>query len=709
MYLMKVFFFFTLSLLIQVSITGQEWVSYKSEQQINDLVETDDEMLMATDAGLVVVNKLTLEKTIFNKSNSNLANDHIQRIAMAPNGDVWIGTYDIIMMRFDGSDFEDAETPLSADYDPDNTNLYDFEIAPNGDFWFGSNDGVFHKSGQNWSTYDQEEIGADFFEAWDIAINDEGEVFLGSSFIHKFANGEWSNISEDTQMLSYLDAELFFSSTGDLFYSGDLERIGRYDGQEWQLFDYPGVNGFEAMGFREDQNGNVYLNTLQNSIFQFENNNWVPIENEQTLAFENRTPFYYIDSEGNEWLNDRVYFSVKDDEELRFGTISEYTLESNSIRNIHKSDEGNLYFLNGSEDVIPVLTPTGEWLTLPLPDFQLAADQINDILYLADDNIWLGSFYGLYHFDGTEWTWEMLEPCRSFVRDSQGKIYVQTNSRVHIIEDGEISEYTSDNSGISSLIISGIAVDANDNLWIASFDWDGASAIQKLSTDGTWTTYSGDDHPEFGRPGFDIHFDNEGNMWVVDDIKGVIKFDGTTFSNPILDNAAQLENTDIFSMTSDASGKMYFAHQTGVVTFFNGEWEDLIIEEVANVSSSHKATIEMDDQGTLWWGSQSFGLYSYATGISTSVASEIELNKDFSVYPNPATDYFVLDFNLNESAKVKVFVYNTLGQLQSSYDLGQLAGGQNQETINVEGLPKGLYTVQLQINNKLIAKKILVQ
>jgi hypothetical protein len=44
-----------------------------------------------------------------------------------------------------------------------------------------------------------------------VEINSEGEVFIGSNDIHKFSNGVWSNFSEDTQVLGYIDAEIFLS------------------------------------------------------------------------------------------------------------------------------------------------------------------------------------------------------------------------------------------------------------------------------------------------------------------------------------------------------------------------------------------------------------------------------------------------------------------------------------------------------------------
>ena len=108
---------------------------------------------------------------------------------------------------------------------------------------------------------------------------------------------------------------------------------------------------------------------------------------------------------------------------------------------------------------------------------------INDILFLADDDIWLTSYEGLTHYDGKTWsTNKLLINGKQLAINSQGKIYVLASKRIYIVENGNVSEFTPTNSPLSDLeATSGLGIDANDNLWIASFDWSGNSKIQKVS------------------------------------------------------------------------------------------------------------------------------------------------------------------------------------------------------------------------------------
>lgn len=683
MNLLKLACFLVLASFFHQSANGQDWVSYQSQQQINDLVDTGNELLMATDAGLVVMNKATLEKTIFNKGNSGLTNNHIMTIAQGADGSTWVGTYDVVLGRFDGTDFQDITIPQS-DALTQNTVLYDLEIAPNGDLWLGTSDGVFQRQGQEWLHYDKEELGQAFFQAWDIEINSAGEVFVASHTIHKYVDGEWSNISDATVLSAYLGAELFFSQSGDLYFAGDLERVGRFDGGNWQIFEIsdPGdfdiqVPGQEIIGFTEDEDGSVYLNTRGAGIFKLENDTWTQQADAQTAAFQDQTSYFYIDEQNDRWLNHNIYLSVNRNGNLQTASLSQHSLEYNNVYRVRKGADGRLFFITASTSTksIAVLDSDGSWssLTLPFVELPLLWGPIADILHLADDDIWLSSYNGLHHYNGNEWLHYELLPCHSLAVDAQGKIYARALDRIYIVESNGITEYNTDNSPLATGIISGHGVDPEGNLWIAAFDDD---VIQKVSADGEWTTYTAVDHPAIQTPSGDFHFDGDGNVWIPDDVAGVIKFDGETWTNPIIDNISDIANLTVLSIESDEAGKLYFAHQYGLTTLFEGEWEHLVIEDVPSVNSSHRSSIEFDDQGTLWWASNRYGVFSYTPESPSALFSQPVHEAILAIYPNPTSGLLHLDIPNN----LEWTIVNFSGQVMmsgrgTSCDLSRLPNG----------------------------------
>ncbi len=707
----------TFAILISLGLNAQQWESFQSEGQINDLEESSSELFMATNKGLVVMNKTTLEKSFFNKSNSNLNFNHIEAITKGPAGDTWIGTYDMRLAQFDGTDFQTEIIPQGT-FDPGTIRLYDLEIAPNGDIWVGTNAGVFHRQGTTWTQYQAADLGIVFFDVWDIEFNAAGDVFFGSSEVHKFSGGVWEDISATggSTMSSYINVELFLSSTGDLFYLGDLDQVGYYDGTTWTEFDIgtdfsQAFNGSQAIGFSEDADGDIYLNTENHGIFKFTGSSWVQESGPQVNAFRNKTSYLHIGNDGKRWLNNNIHLSVDDNGTIRNTIISEQTIEFDNIENIRKGMDGTMYFVTISDRNIAVKATDDTWSSLALPTLQSFED-VRDIMYLASDDIYLGTNVGLYYYNGSNWSYESIGSVEGFVTNSLGQVVFRTNSRIRVMEDGLLlTEYTSQNSPLASnLLILSHGVDANDNIWIGSSSWDGSSVIQMMTPSGVWTDYDVMDYPAIDRAVGNFHFDTNDNLWVPSGIGGVISFDGLSWTNPVIDNAASLMNTNVYDVESDASGKVYFSHEYGVTTLSNnGVWEELPIADVPNVISSETSTLEMADDGTLWWGSSVYGVFAYAGLINANESAEIKPAINFAVYPNPAVDYTIIDFVLEEKSNVDISIYNNLGQLISNNNLGELYEGTFQERIELNQLPSGSYLIQLRINHSFSTKKIIIR
>lgn len=83
-----------------------------------------------------------------------------------------------------------------------------------------------------------------------------------------------------------------------------------------------------------------------------------------------------------------------------------------------------------------------------------------------------------------------------------------------------------------------------------------------------------------------------------------------------------------------------------------------------------------------------FAMDNFTTSNVVSVFDPV-INLSFDLYPNPTTDYLVLDWNVDEDALVQV--YNMQGQLVKQQ---ALQNGTN--SLNVSQLPVGYYTTKVQ-------------
>lgn len=69
--------------------------------------------------------------------------------------------------------------------------------------------------------------------------------------------------------------------------------------------------------------------------------------------------------------------------------------------------------------------------------------------------------------------------------------------------------------------------------------------------------------------------------------------------------------------------------------------------------------------------------------------SETSLNKEISIYPNPAKDEFSIKTTKNISGKFSIEIYDTSGKLVSSQRISSA------DSVNTQALPNGVYVVKV--------------
>ncbi|MCF6348777.1 MAG: alginate lyase family protein [Flavobacteriaceae bacterium] len=104
------------------------------------------------------------------------------------------------------------------------------------------------------------------------------------------------------------------------------------------------------------------------------------------------------------------------------------------------------------------------------------------------------------------------------------------------------------------------------------------------------------------------------------------------------------------------------------------------------------------------WGRPMHGVYvqgpltlTHAFNNTVLDISELEIENNISIYPNPTSDRFTID--LNDEILKKVIIYNQLGQ--------QVKEATTNE-VNTSNLSKGIYFLKITSqNNKIVTKKII--
>ena len=81
-------------------------------------------------------------------------------------------------------------------------------------------------------------------------------------------------------------------------------------------------------------------------------------------------------------------------------------------------------------------------------------------------------------------------------------------------------------------------------------------------------------------------------------------------------------------------------------------------------------------------------------------------NQFLNIYPNPTNTTAFVNFKLFETNNVSMKIYNILGELVYSEDMGRVSKGKHLASIDVNSYNSGLYIVQLTIGENTITKKL---
>lgn len=104
--------------------------------------------------------------------------------------------------------------------------------------------------------------------------------------------------------------------------------------------------------------------------------------------------------------------------------------------------------------------------------------------------------------------------------------------------------------------------------------------------------------------------------------------------------------------------------------------------------------------------------YVWVDNLSFSGTAGIEDDPSaakFVLSPNPATDKLAVNYNAEGTEQVIIKIYDINGRLVNEFMPGFSTRGENREVINLSGMSKGMYLLQMILGEKTTSSKFVIE
>jgi|GEM_PF-2662513 len=650
-----------------VSLNNGNWSVYNagnSDFEYNSVtqVEVDDEGVVwfatvqtggflggGSNEGIISYDGSTFEHHSFseNSDGDQLPDGRIDVLTFDGSGDLWIGTGQAGLVKYDRTDF--------TVYNSSNSELLvnDIDaITSAGDelIWVGGGGigaGLYRFDGSSWEVYT--ENNSEILDDWvqTIAIDDQGNKWIGTQ-----ARG-----------------------------------MAMFDGSTFQSYRHgnSGVLSDNVNQIHIDSEGTFWVGTkIQPSIVEFtgtaglsswDQGTWERHDISNSGLPNNSVAAVFQDSRGDIWSSSQSAIGLLG-EPLRGGIVrydgadwelymeGKTGIPSNTVEKIVEDGDGNLWMANPSGDAGAIRYNNSVWTNYTPENSDMPSSTVNDYAIDGNGDVWMATSAGLVRYTNSVETVYTTsnsdipgDQVTSVGSDGNGTIWVGTTQSGVAAFDYNADSWTiyddTDNEELMNNITQ-ILVRSSSEVYLVSSGFLSSSLVH--FSNGSWSTI------EATALINDMALDSQGQLWAAfgsttDFPGGIGKFDGSAWTYYSSDNS-QYPDGPVRDLEITAQGDIWLASNEGIVVF---KGEDAVTD------------IEEPEE-------------------RKSMPEQYALSQN---YPNPFNPVTKISYTLPEDSRVQLQIYNVLGQrVDVLVDEYQSAG---QYTIrwDAAGLSSGVYFYRL--------------
>ncbi|MGB0930924.1 MAG: S8 family serine peptidase, partial [Chitinophagales bacterium] len=290
--------------LIPINYGCSYWVDY-TDASIRGIAEEGDFLWLATDEGIIKVNKLDSTALYYNSSNTNLRYNYAGDIAIDSEGNKWIASSTEVV-KYDNTTWKRYNSQYSSLLLSAST-IETIEVDSEDNIWVGNSIGRLLKfDGNNWT-----QVYATTGRIEGIHIENDGKIWLASfgGGVHYFDGNTWNVYNHaNTPELPSDDRiwKIVKDGLGNIWIGTFTGGLVKFDGTNWLAYttnNTPELPSNSIGNLDIDSTGDIWMGFSNAKVVQFDgSNNWTV----HTMTTTENTFFYhpisiYIDNSDNAW------------------------------------------------------------------------------------------------------------------------------------------------------------------------------------------------------------------------------------------------------------------------------------------------------------------------------------------------------------------------------------------------------------------------
>jgi ligand-binding sensor domain-containing protein/signal transduction histidine kinase len=417
---------------------------------------------------------------------------------------------------------------------------------------------------------------------------------------------------------------------------GTDKGLFRFDGFDFTRVTFSPVvdaSKVPVLNVLTDASGNLWIRVQGSDVLHQQNGKF------ETAVYETGPPSRQVtavskDRSGAVLVSDVIAGTFRfGDKEIRKLAVPNMLPGSSPVISMAETSEGKIWLGTLGAGLFRLANGRADAVNAGLPE-----RKINCLLPISDDDLWVGTDNGLYHWNGRDFRLEAMPPSLdkvqvlSLLRDRDSNVWVGTaRGLLRINAKGTLFSEEKELRGDGA--INALFEDREGNVWVG-----GARGFGRIR-DTVFVTYSSAIDPRFERIG-SIHVDAQGRGWFAPGQGGLYTLKDAHIQPAVTGIPA---NDVVYSIEGNGD-EMWVGRQRGGLTHLqlrNGVTSKTYTESDGLAQNSVYAVFKSSD-GSVWAGTVSGGVsrfrdsrfttYTASGGLASNAVFSIVETRDRTMW-----------------------------------------------------------------------------